>query len=160
QDGGALFNESIAFNIGFGRVGCTRGDIEQAARVARLHDFIVSLPEGYDTKVGERGVQLSGGQRQRIAIARAAIKEPRLYIIDEGTSSLDSRTEAEIMRNLRELSRTTTTLIIAHRLSTIVHAHEILVLDFIDGAAGIVECGTHEALLARGGRYAALWRAQ
>lgn len=155
-----LFNESIGYNIAFGRHSCTQADVERAAKLAHLHQFIMSLPEKYDTRVGERGMQLSGGQRQRVSIARAAIKEPRLYMFDEGTSSLDSRTEADIMRNLRELARTTTTLIIAHRLSTIVHADQILMLGMVRDAGEILERGTHAELLARDSRYAALWSAQ
>jgi ABC-type multidrug transport system fused ATPase/permease subunit len=152
----ALFNETIGYNIGLGRVGSTRSQIERAARIARLHDFICKLPNGYDTKVGERGLRLSGGERQRVAIARAALKEPAIYVFDEATSSLDSRTEQEILTSIRELSRNATTLIIAHRLSTAVHADEIIVLD--EGA--IVERGTHAALLDTNGRYAAMWHAQ
>ncbi|HEY8508954.1 MAG TPA: ATP-binding cassette domain-containing protein, partial [Steroidobacteraceae bacterium] len=151
-----LFNDTIGFNIGFGKRGSTQEEIEAAARVAHLHDFIMKLPEGYATRVGERGLKLSGGEKQRVSIARAALKRPRIYVFDEATSSLDSRTEQEILTNLRELSRHATTLVIAHRLSTIVHADEIVVLH--DGV--IVERGTHAALLALGGRYASLWHAQ
>jgi ATP-binding cassette subfamily B protein len=151
-----LFNDSIAYNIGFGRSGCTQADIEEAARVAELHPFIHSLPEGYNTRVGERGVKLSGGEKQRVAIARAALKRPAMYVFDEATSSLDTRTEQEILRNLRNISSHSTTLIIAHRLSTVIHADEILVLH--QGA--VVERGTHESLLGEGGRYAELWNAQ
>ncbi len=151
-----LFNETIRYNIAFGRPGSSDQEIEHAARLAHLHEFVRRLPDGYDTLVGERGVKLSGGEKQRVSIARAALKRPRIYIFDEATSSLDSRTEAEILRNLRELSREATTLVIAHRLSTVVHADEIIVLD--DGS--IVERGTHAALLDRAGRYAALWHAQ
>lgn len=151
-----LFNESIGYNIGFGRIGSTSVQIEQAAKVAHLHEFICKLPEGYDTKVGERGLKLSGGEKQRVAIARAALKGPRIYVFDEATSSLDSRTEQEILTNIRELSRHATTLIVAHRLSTVVHADEIVVLH----AGSIVERGTHAELLGLQGRYAELWRAQ
>jgi ATP-binding cassette subfamily B protein len=151
-----LFNDSIAYNIAFGKQGSTQADVEHAARLAHLHDFILTLPAGYDTKVGERGVKLSGGEKQRVSIARAAIKRPRIYVFDEATSSLDSNTEREILKNLREISRFSTTVVIAHRLSTVVHADEIIVLD----AGTIVERGTHAALLARHGRYAALWEAQ
>jgi ABC-type multidrug transport system fused ATPase/permease subunit len=151
-----LFNDTIGYNIGFGRAGSARGEIEDAARLAHLHEFIVSLPEGYDTRVGERGVKLSGGERQRVSIARAALKRPRVYVFDEATSSLDTTTEREISRNLDEISRHSTTLVIAHRLSTVVHSDEIVVLD-----AGVVaERGTHDTLMSKGGRYAALWRAQ
>lgn len=151
-----LFNETIRYNIAFGRPGSSDEEIEHAARLAHLHDFVRRLPDGYDTPVGERGVKLSGGEKQRVSIARAALKRPRIYVFDEATSSLDSRTESEILGNLRELSREATTLVIAHRLSTVVHADEIIVLD--DGA--IVERGTHAELLRRAGRYAALWHAQ
>jgi ATP-binding cassette, subfamily B, heavy metal transporter len=151
-----LFADTIGYNIAFGRPGSTQEDIEQAARVAHLHDFILSLPEGYDTTVGERGVKLSGGERQRVSIARAALKRPRIYVFDEATSSLDSRTEGEILCNLEEIARHSTALVIAHRLSTVVHADEILVLE--SGAA--VERGPHACLLRLGKRYAALWAAQ
>lgn len=151
-----LFNESIGYNIAFGRPECAQDDIEQAARLANLHDFILSLPQRYETRVGERGVKLSGGERQRVSIARAALKRPVIYVADEATSSLDSRTEREIVRNLQEVARHTTTLMIAHRLSTVVHADTIIVLE-----AGVVaESGTHQMLLRQNGRYAALWRAQ
>ncbi len=151
-----LFNDTIGYNIAFGRPGSTREEIEQAARLAHLHEFVERLPDGYDTIVGERGVKLSGGEKQRVSIARAALKQPRIFVFDEATSSLDSRTEREILSNLREISRAGTTLVIAHRLSTVVHADEIIVLS--DGS--IVERGTHLSLLHLGGRYAALWHAQ
>src|SRR6185437_13547695 len=151
-----LFNDTIAYNIGFGKAGSTQEDIEEAARLAHLHDFIVSLPEGYQTRVGERGVKLSGGEKQRVSIARAALRRPQIYVFDEASSSLDSKTEREIARNLEEILRTRTTLIIAHRLSSVVHADDIIVLD----AGTIVERGTHASLLAKKGRYAALWDAQ
>ena len=151
-----LFNDTIGYNISFGRAKCTRAETEHAARLANLHDFIMALPEKYDTKVGERGVKLSGGEKQRISIARAALKRPRIYVFDEATSSLDSATEREILRNLQEISRFSTTLVIAHRLSTVVHADEIIVLD----GGQIVERGTHASLLLQNGRYTALWAAQ
>lgn len=151
-----LFNQTLAFNIGLGRPGCSQADIEAAARAARIHDFIVRQPEGYDTIVGERGVKLSGGERQRIAIARAILRRPRIFIFDEATSALDTRTEREILRNLMEVSRGTTTLIIAHRLSTVVHADQIVVLEH----GQVIEAGTHAGLLASGGAYAQLWQAQ
>jgi ABC-type transport system involved in Fe-S cluster assembly fused permease/ATPase subunit len=151
-----LFNDTIGYNIAFGKAGSTQEDVVQAAKVAHLHDFIMRLPEGYDTKVGERGIKLSGGEKQRVSIARAAIKRPRIYIFDEATSSLDSHTESEILRALREISKTTTTIVIAHRLSTVVHADEIAVLD--EGT--IIERGTHTSLLRQNGRYAKLWQAQ
>ena len=151
-----LFNDTIGYNIAFGKAHSTREDMEQAAKLAHLHAFIMSLPDKYDTKVGERGVKLSGGERQRVSIARAAIKRPRIYVFDEATSSLDSNTEREILRNLQEISRFSTTLVIAHRLSTVVHADEIVVLE----GGTIVERGTHAFLLRENGRYAVLWHAQ
>lgn len=151
-----LFNDTIAYNIAFGRAGSTQEEIVEAAKLAHLHDFIMSMPEQYDTKVGERGVKLSGGERQRLSIARATIKRPRIYVFDEATSSLDTHTEREILHNLQEVARNSTTLVIAHRLSTVVHADEIVV---VDGGA-VVEQGTHAALLRQRGRYAALWAAQ
>src|SRR5262249_38155318 len=127
-----------------------------AARLAHLHDFIAALPEGYATPVGERGLKLSGGEKQRVAIARAALKKPRIFVFDEATSSLDSKAEREILRNLVEVAHNCTTVVIAHRLSTIVHADEILVLE----RGSVAEQGTHGQLLDAGGAYAALWRAQ
>jgi ATP-binding cassette subfamily B protein len=150
-----LFNDSIAYNIGFGRSGASHEEIHQAAELAHLQDFIGSLPEGLETRIGERGLKISGGERQRIAIARAVLKRPRIFVFDEATSSLDSHTEHEILVSLREISRASTTLVIAHRLSTVVHADEIVVLD----NGSVVERGTHGDLL-RGGRYAQLWAAQ
>jgi ABC-type transport system involved in Fe-S cluster assembly fused permease/ATPase subunit len=151
-----LFDDTIAYNIAFGKPDSTRTEVEEAAKLAHLHDLIMSLPEGYETRVGERGLKLSGGEKQRVSIARAALKRPRIYIFDEATSSLDSRTEAEILQNLQQISQSSTTLIIAHRLSTIVHADQIAVLE----RGEIAESGTHESLLEANGRYAALWQAQ
>lgn len=151
-----LFNESLRYNIGFGRAEASLEEIQGAARVALLHDFIVTLPDGYDTVVGERGVKLSGGERQRVSIARAVLKAPGVYIFDEATSSLDSRTEREILDSLRAISRSNTTIVITHRLSAVVHADEIIVLE----KGAIVERGTHRSLLHRNGRYATLWKAQ
>lgn len=151
-----LFNDSIAYNIGIGRSGSPVEDIERAARMAHLHEFIADQPDGYETKVGERGVKLSGGEKQRVAIARAALKAPRIFIFDEATSSLDSKTEQQILCNIRDVSRGATTLIIAHRLSTVIDADEIVVLD----KGRILERGTHQALLRNGGAYASLWAAQ
>ena len=151
-----LFNDSIRYNIAYGKVDATFDEIEDAARRAQLSDFIAKLPDGYQTRVGERGLKLSGGEKQRVAIARVLLKNPQILIFDEATSSLDSRTEHEIQENLRQISAHRTTLVIAHRLSTVVDADEIIVLD--DGV--IVERGTHPALLARGGTYAAMWERQ
>lgn len=152
----ALFNETIAFNVGIGSPESSPQDIEEATVLARLRDFVSALPLGLQTNVGERGVKLSGGERQRIALARAAIRRPLIYVFDEATSSLDSRTETEIMNNLRELARRSTCLIIAHRLSTVVHADEIVVLEH----GAIVERGTHAELLQLNGKYRSLWAAQ
>jgi ABC-type transport system involved in Fe-S cluster assembly fused permease/ATPase subunit len=151
-----LFHQSIGANIGLGRYGASQHEIEEAARIANLHEFIVSLPEGYETIVGERGMKLSGGERQRVAIARAVLKRPRIFVCDEATSSLDSRSERAIMRNLVDLSSQCTMLVIAHRLSTVVHADEILVLN----RGAIVERGAHHELRSLGGYYAGLWDAQ
>lgn len=151
-----LFNDSVGYNIAFGRIGSGPQDVERAARTARLHDQVAAWPNGYDTIVGEYGLKLSGGERQRVAIARAALRQARLLIFDEATSSLDTAMEKQILANLIDLSQGVTTLMIAHRLSTIVHADEILVLD----QGRIVERGTHAALLAAGGRYAGMWRTQ
>lgn len=151
-----LFNDNLFYNISYGRPTATRTEIEQAARMAELHDFIMSLPEGYDTRVGERGLKLSGGEKQRVAIARTLLKQPVILIFDEATSALDSRTEQEIQKSLRQVSINRTTLVIAHRLSTVIDADEILVLD-----GGVVaERGPHNALLARKGLYAEMWQRQ
>lgn len=151
-----LFHDTIANNIGFGRQEATKEQIEQAARIAHLDELIRKLPDGYNTIVGERGLKLSGGERQRVAIARAALKQPRIYVFDEATSSLDTKTERDILRNLRDVFARCTTLVIAHRLSTVVHADQILVLD----KGSIIERGRHDDLLKKNGQYAALWRAQ
>ena len=151
-----LFNDSIYYNIAYGRPDASPDEVKEAARRAQLAEFIAKLPDGYSTRVGERGLKLSGGEKQRVAIARVILKNPQILIFDEATSSLDSHTEHEIQAALHDLSARRTTLIIAHRLSTVVDADEILVLD--DGA--IVERGTHQALLARDGTYAAMWDRQ
>jgi ABC-type transport system involved in Fe-S cluster assembly fused permease/ATPase subunit len=151
-----LFNETIYYNIAYGKPGVTPTEVEHAARTAHVHEFIMAMPDGYETLVGERGLKLSGGEKQRVAIARTVIKDPAILLLDEATSALDSHTEQEIQKNLREISRGRTTLCIAHRLSTVVDADEILVLD--DGY--IVERGRHAALLAMDGHYAQMWRRQ
>ncbi len=151
-----LFNDTIRYNIGYGRPGASQEEIEQAARSAQVHDFVLRLPEGYDTRVGERGLKLSGGEKQRVAIARTILKNPRILILDEATSALDTRTEQDIQTALGAVASHRTTLVIAHRLSTVVDADEIIVLD--DGR--IAEQGSHAALLARGGLYARMWTMQ
>jgi ABC-type transport system involved in Fe-S cluster assembly fused permease/ATPase subunit len=151
-----LFNDTIYYNIAYGRPGASREEVEQAARLARIHDFITALPDGYQATVGERGLKLSGGEKQRVAIARTILKNPHILLFDEATSALDTRTEQEIQRSLEEVSRGRTTLVIAHRLSTIVNADEIVVLDH----GRIVERGHHADLLARNGLYADMWQRQ
>ena len=151
-----LFNDSIYYNIAYGRPGASPAEVEDAARLAHIHDFIMGLPDSYQTLVGERGLKLSGGEKQRVAIARTVLKDPRMLIFDEATSALDSRTEGEIQDNLEALSRGRTTLVIAHRLSTVIGADEILVLE----EGRIVERGRHARLLEKRGRYAEMWRRQ
>jgi ATP-binding cassette subfamily B protein len=151
-----LFNDTIYHNIAYGRPSASPAEVERAARLARIHDFIASTPEGYETKVGERGLKLSGGEKQRVAIARTILKDPPILVLDEATSSLDTRTEKEIQASLDEVARGRTTLVIAHRLSTVVDADEIVVLE--DGR--VVERGRHAELLARRGVYADMWRRQ
>ncbi|HUN44250.1 MAG TPA: ABC transporter ATP-binding protein/permease [Acetobacteraceae bacterium] len=151
-----LFNDSIRYNIAYGRPDASQDEIEAAARLAQVHEFVRQLPQGYDTRVGERGLKLSGGEKQRVAIARTILKDPRILILDEATSALDTRTEQEIQTALRGLARHRTTLVIAHRLSTVVDADEIIVL--ADG--GVAERGTHVSLLALGGLYARMWAVQ
>ncbi|MCL2297515.1 MAG: ABC transporter ATP-binding protein/permease [Proteobacteria bacterium] len=151
-----LFNDTLEYNIAYGRTSATHEDVEAVARMAQLDDFIARLPEGYATQVGERGLKLSGGEKQRVAIARTLLKRPQILIFDEATSSLDSRSEKQIQAAIRDIAREHTTLIIAHRLSTIVDADEILVLEH----GRIVERGQHASLLARGGLYARMWRLQ
>ncbi len=151
-----LFNDSIAYNIAYGRPDATQQDIEQAAKAAHIHEFILSLPDGYATQVGERGLKLSGGEKQRVAIARTILKNPTILIFDEATSALDSRSERAIQQELRMLSRNRTTLIIAHRLSTVVHANQILVVN----QGEVLESGSHESLLDKNGEYARMWLIQ
>ena len=151
-----LFNESIGDNIRFGRPHTGDEEIKDAASLAQINDFIQSLPDGFDTVVGERGLKLSGGEKQRVAIARAVLKQPRIFLFDEATSALDSNTEQAIQKSLNEVSRGSTTVVIAHRLSTVIDANQIL---FIEGGQ-IVERGPHEELLAMNGHYAALWNKQ
>ena len=151
-----LFNDTIRYNIAYGRPGATQEEIENAARLAQVHDFVLRLPDGYDTRVGERGLKLSGGEKQRVAIARTLLKDPKLLILDEATSALDTRTEQEIQSALRDAARGRTTLVIAHRLSTVVDADEIIVLQ----EGHVAERGSHAALIAADGLYAAMWRRQ
>ena len=151
-----LFNDTIHYNIAYGMPGAPEADIEAASKLAAIHDFIISTPQGYATRVGERGLKLSGGEKQRVAIARTMLKKPAILIFDEATSALDSHTEKEIQAALSQVARNHTTLVIAHRLSTVVDADEIIVLE----GGRIMERGTHAALLGKGGRYAAMWARQ
>jgi ATP-binding cassette, subfamily B, heavy metal transporter len=151
-----LFNDTIRYNIAYGRPGASQEEIEHAARLAQVHDFVVTLPDGYDTRVGERGLKLSGGEKQRVAIARTILKDPRILILDEATSALDTGTEQDIQTALRAVSRDRTTLVIAHRLSTVVDADEIIVLS----EGRVAERGRHATLLARDGLYARMWALQ
>ena len=151
-----LFNDTIRYNIAYGRPGATQAEIEAAAKMAQVHDFVLRLPDGYDTRVGERGLKLSGGEKQRVAIARTILKNPPILILDEATSALDTRTEQDIQTALRELAAHRTTITIAHRLSTVVDADEIIVLDL----GKVAERGTHGELLAQGGLYARMWAMQ
>lgn len=151
-----LFNETIGYNIGYGKEGASADEIKQAAKGAAIDGFIAAQKDGYDTRVGERGLKLSGGEKQRVAIARTLLKNPPLLILDEATSALDSRTEAEIQKTLEAVSESRTSLIIAHRLSTITHANEIIVLD----KGKVAERGTHDTLLRAHGLYAEMWNRQ
>lgn len=151
-----LFNDTVFYNIHYGRPDAAPEEVIEAARAAHIHDFITSLPEGYNTMVGERGLKLSGGEKQRVAIARAILKNPRIFVFDEATSALDSRSEKTIQAELERIAEERTTLVIAHRLSTIVDADEILVMDH----GRIIERGTHRLLLEREGMYAQMWALQ
>ena len=151
-----LFNDTVAYNIGYGRTGATQDEIETAAQAARIHDFIASTPKGYNTSVGERGLKLSGGEKQRVAIARTLLKNPPILVFDEATSALDSANERAIQSELASVANNKTTLVIAHRLSTVVDAHEILVME----AGHIIERGNHAQLLQLNGRYAQMWALQ
>jgi ATP-binding cassette subfamily B protein len=151
-----LFNDTLRYNIAYARPGADQTAIEAAARAANIHNFISGLPKGYDTLVGERGLKLSGGEKQRVAIARAILKNPKILVFDEATSSLDSHSEQVILESLRRVARDHTTLVIAHRLSTIVDADNILVME----SGRIVEQGDHANLLEQRGLYARLWELQ
>jgi len=151
-----LFNDTVEYNIAYGKPGASRAAVEEAAASAHIHSFIAATPKGYATMVGERGLKLSGGEKQRVAIARTLLKNPPILIFDEATSALDSANERAIQAELQNVARNKTTLVIAHRLSTVVDAHEILVMD----AGRIVERGNHTALLALNGRYAQMWALQ
>jgi ABC-type transport system involved in Fe-S cluster assembly fused permease/ATPase subunit len=151
-----LFNDTIGYNIGYGKGGASQPEIEEAARGAAIHDFIASLPDGYESPVGERGLKLSGGEKQRVAIARTLLKDPPILILDEATSALDSRTEAAIQETLQGVAARRTSIVIAHRLSTIVDADQIVVVD----QGRVVERGTHAQLLRNAGLYAEMWERQ
>jgi ATP-binding cassette subfamily B protein len=151
-----LFNDTIHYNIHYGRTDAAPEEVVEAARAAHIHDFIVSIPDGYQAQVGERGLKLSGGEKQRVAIARAILKNPRILIFDEATSALDSKSEKAIQAELERIAEGHTTLVIAHRLSTVMNADQILVMDH----GRIIERGTHRELLALSGAYAQMWALQ
>lgn len=151
-----LFHGTVRENIAYGRAEATQSEIEDAARLAEAHEFIIQLPNGYDTVVGERGQKLSGGQRQRISLARAILRNPAILVLDEATSAVDNETEAAIQRSLARVAKGRTAVVIAHRLSTVREADKIWVLE----AGRVAESGTHDELVAAGGLYSALWRVQ
>jgi len=151
-----LFNDTIYYNIAYGRPGATEAEVIAAAKAAKIHDFVTSLPKGYETAVGERGLKLSGGEKQRVGIARTLLKNPPILLLDEATSALDTDTEREIQAELKAMGQGRTVITIAHRLSTIADADEIIVLE----NGKIVERGEHEVLLSKSGRYAQLWQRQ
>ena len=151
-----LFNDTIGYNIGYGREGAGQAEIEEAARGAAIHDFVAQLPQGYGAMVGERGLKLSGGEKQRVAIARTLLKDPPILILDEATSALDSRTEAAIQETLRDVAQRRTCIVIAHRLSTVVDADQIIVLN----EGRVAERGSHAQLLRKNGLYADMWARQ
>jgi ATP-binding cassette subfamily B protein len=151
-----LFHGTVRENIAYGKAGASITEIEDAAKAAEAHDFVLELPNGYDTVVGERGQKLSGGQRQRLSLARAILRDPAILVLDEATSAVDNETEAAIQRSLSKVTRGRTTIMIAHRLSTVRDAHKIWVLE----AGQVAEAGTHDELAAGNGLYAALWRVQ
>jgi ATP-binding cassette, subfamily B, heavy metal transporter len=151
-----LFNDTVRYNIRYGRPDATDAEVEAAAKMAQIHDFVMSLPKQYESMVGERGLKLSGGEKQRVSIARTILKGPPILVLDEATSALDTFTESEIQKALNLVSKNRTTLVIAHRLSTVINADEIIVLD----KGRISERGTHKALLRKKGTYAKLWNRQ
>ena len=151
-----LFNDTIYYNIAYGREHAARDEVIKAARDAQIHDFIMSLPDTYDTRVGERGLKLSGGEKQRVGIARTLLKDPPILLLDEATSALDSETEHEIQEALERAGQGRTVITIAHRLSTVQNADRILVLE----KGTVVETGTHSELLSKNGRYLDLWTLQ
>ena len=151
-----LFNDTIRYNIRYGRPDASDEEVYMAAKLAHIHEFVMSLPQGYETMVGERGLKLSGGEKQRVSIARTILKGPPILILDEATSALDTRTEQEIQKALRQVAQNRTTIVIAHRLSTVIDADEIIVLE----AGRIAERGRHEELLKKQGIYFAMWTRQ
>ena len=151
-----LFNDTIEYNISYGNHEASKEEVIEAAKLAKIHDFIMTLPQGYDTEVGERGLKLSGGEKQRVAIARTILKNPSILLLDEATSALDSHTERDIQQSLEKISEQRTAIVIAHRLSTIINVNEILVLD----NGEVVERGNHTALLEQEGKYYQMWQKQ